>query len=129
MYKLCLNSRDDLIIINLQKIAYFQANGNYTRMCYIGGETHLLTIGLSKIEEYLRATASAGVATSMLRLGRSLIINQNFLSEINVLKHRLTLSDCEGHAHCLEVPKPLLKEYKEKINKYYMTRPADGPKS
>lgn len=122
MHKLCLNSRDELIILDLQKIAYFLANGNYTRMCYISGETHLLSIGLSKIEEYLRATANAGVTTSMLRLGRSLIFNQNFLSEINLLKHKLTLSDREGHSHTLTVPKPLLKEYKEKINTYYSSR-------
>lgn len=124
--KLCLSSRDELIILDLQNIAYFLANGNYTKMCYIGGETHLLSLGLSKIEEYLRTMASAGVSTSMLRLSRSLIINQTFLSEINVLKHKLSLSDREGHVHVLDVPKPLLKEYKEKISKFYSGRPQDA---
>ena len=56
MYKLCLNTRDELLIINLEKIAYFQANGNYTHLKYMDGETHLITLGISKIEELIRMT-------------------------------------------------------------------------
>lgn len=122
MYKLCLNSRDELIIINLVKIAFFQANGNYTHLCYIDGETHLLTIGLSKVEEFIRKTWPKVMPSPFVRLGRSLIINQTFLSEISVLRQKLTLSDNEGHSYSLSVPKPLLKEYKEKINDFYLSR-------
>lgn len=49
MPKLCLNSRDDLIILNLDHVAFFQANGNYTQLTYISGQKQLLTIGLSKV--------------------------------------------------------------------------------
>jgi len=125
MYKLCLNSRDELLIINLEKIAFFQANGNYTHLNYIGGETHLLTIGLSKVEEYIRKTWPKVNPSPFVRLGRSLIINQTFLSEISILKQRLTLSDCEAHSYSLNVPKPLLKSYKENINDMYMKRNND----
>ena len=120
MNKLCLNSRDELMIILLEKVAYFQAQGNYTRLCYIGGETHLLTIGLSKVEEYLRKSWPKNETTPFIRLGRSVIINQTYLSGINVLKQRVSLSDFNSHTHHLSVPKPLLKEYKEKINQYYV---------
>lgn len=122
MYKLCLNSRDELLIIDLGKVAFFQASGNYTRLNYILGETHLLTIGLSKVEEYIRMALSKDTPSPFIRLGRSLIINQSFLSEINVLKQKLTLSDCGRHSYSLPVPKPLLKEYKERINEFYLKR-------
>lgn len=120
MNKLCLNSRDELMIILLEKVAYFQAQGNYTRLCYIGGETHLLTIGLTKVEEYLRKSWPKNETTPFIRLGRSVIINQTYLSGINVLKQRVSLSDFNSNTHHLSVPKPLLKEYKEKINQYYV---------
>ncbi|MCM1142287.1 MAG: LytTR family transcriptional regulator DNA-binding domain-containing protein [Muribaculum sp.] len=122
MYKLCLNSRDELLIINLEKIAYFQANGNYTHLNYIEGEKHLLTIGLSKVEEYIRKTWPKEKPSPFIRLGRSLIINQSFLSEISVLKQKVILSDCGSHSYSLSVPKPLLKEYKEIINELYVNR-------
>lgn len=124
MYKLCLNARDELLIIDLEKIAFFQANGNYTHLNYILGETHLLTIGLSKVEDLIRITWPKDKPSPFVRLGRSLIINQNYLSEISVLKQKITLSDREQHSYSLSVPKPLLKEYKEKINEMYIKRIA-----
>ena len=122
MYKLCLNARDELLIIDLEKIAFFQANGNYTHLNYILGETHLLTIGLSKVEDLIRITWPKDKPSPFVRLGRSLIINQNYLSEISVLKQKITLSDRGKHSYSLSVPKPLLKEYKEKINEMYIKR-------
>lgn len=120
MYKLCLNSRDELLIIDLEKIAFFQANGNYTQLKYIQGESHLLTIGLSKVEEYIRRTWPKEKPSPFVRLGRSLIINQGYLTEISVTRQKVILSDYMGNAHSLSVSKPLLKAYKEKINTLYL---------
>lgn len=122
MKKLCLNSRDELIIIALEKVAFFQAKGNYTHMNYLHGETHLLTTGLSKVEEFIRKSWPKDQPSPFIRLGRSLIINQTYLTEISVLKQRIRLSDYEGHSYLLAVPKPLLKEYKEKINELYISK-------
>ncbi len=126
MYKLCLSSRDDLLIIDLEKIAYLQANGNYTHLNYISGDTHLLTIGLSKIEDYIRRSWPVTIRSPFVRLGRSLIINQKFLRGISVLRQKITLSDNEGRSYTLNVPKPLLKEYKEKINNLYINKEKHG---
>lgn len=120
MYKLCLNSRDVLLIIELDKVAYFQANGNYTQLTYISGECHLLSMGLSKLEEYIRKALPKDAVSPFVRLGRSFIINQSLLFSINVLKQKLILSDNEGHTYTLSVPKPILKEYKQKINGLYL---------
>lgn len=120
MYKLCLNSRDELLIIDLEKVAFFQANGNYTQFTYIGGESHLITLGLSKIEEFIRKSWPKEMVSPFVRLGRSLIINQTFLSGISVLKSKITLSDKATNSYILTVPKPLLKMYKEKIHEFYM---------
>lgn len=122
MYKLCLNSRDELLIIDLQKIAFFKANGNYTHFQYISGGVHLVTLGLSKVEEYIRASWPKDVPSPFVRLGRSLIINQTFLSGISVLKQKVTLSDNDGHTYSLNVPKPLIKTYKEQITNLYLRK-------
>lgn len=113
MYKLCLNSRDELLIIDLQKLACLQASGNYTQVLYIGAKGPLVGIGLSKIEEYLKRAWPADRPSPMIRLGRSLIINQSYVTQVSILSQKLVLSDCEGHNITLEAPKPILKQYKD----------------
>lgn len=122
MKKVCINTRDELLIIDLDRVAFFQANGNYTRLTYISGHALTLNTGKAGVEKILSAALPKG-ATMFLRLGRSLIINQTFLSNINVLKQYVTLSDLESHHFKLSVPKALLKVYKEKVLARY-THPS-----
>lgn len=116
MMKLCLNTRDELLIVDLSRIAYFQANGNYTQIMYIKGQQQMIVVGLSKIEEYIKRTWPKEKSSPFIRMGRSLIINQNYLYSINTLRQKLVLSDFSGHVYTLTVPKCLLKEYKKQIN-------------
>ena len=126
MKKVCINTRDELLILDLDKIAYFQANGNYTRLTYISGQALALNMGLSGVEKLLSATLAKGTS-SFVRLGRSLVINENYLSNINLLKQYLVLSDIDSHQHKLPVSKALLKLLKEKFTKRYAAAPkAEG---
>lgn len=130
MAKICLNSRDELIILDLDRVAYFQANGNYTQLTYLSGQKQLLTLGLSKIEAVIRAATPAGHRSSFLRLGRSLIVNKRFIVTISVPKQKLYLGDYDNHLFGLSVPKPLLKALKEEIASSYGGSPrktADNP--
>lgn len=119
MRKVCLNTRDELLIIDLDRVAFFQANGNYTRLTYISGHALMLNTGLSGVEKILAAVLPKGVPAMFVRMGRSLIINQIYLSNINVLKQYLTLSDLESHHFKLTVPKNLLRIYKGKVAAKY----------
>lgn len=113
MLKLCINSRDELFILDLEKVVYMQANGNYTRIVYNEGMQVMVTLGLSKLEGMIKMVVPKDVQSPFVRLGRSYIINQDYLAHIDVLKQRLTLSDCQTHRHVLEMPKALLKAYKD----------------
>lgn len=123
MAKFCLNMRDEMLIIDLQKVVFFQANGNYTELTYIEGQKQMLTLGLSKVEEYIKKALRADIPSSFIRVGRSLIINQRYLYSINTLKQKLILSDCANHTYILSVSKSLLKAYKEIMsNKYSVNK-------
>ena len=115
MLKLCLNSRDEMYILDLEKVAYMAANGNYSRIVYIEGMQVMATMGISKMEEMIKKVIPADGKSPFVRLGRSLMINQNYLSHINILKQRITLSDNQTHSNKKEVPKALLKAYKDLI--------------
>ena len=111
MRKICINNRDEMVILFVDNIAYIMADGNYTKICYIGGMTTVLSFGLSKIEEMVSAAYAEGTVSPFVRLGRSVIINQLFLYDINILKQHLVLSDCMKNTITLKLPKLLLKKY------------------
>lgn len=122
MLKLCINSRDELFVLDLDKVAYIQASGNYSRIVYIGGMRMMITLGLSKLEGMIKMIVPKDRRSPFVRLGRSLLVNQTYLTHINVLKQRLTLSDNQEHSYVLDVPKALLKAYKDLIRKSFAER-------
>ena len=122
MLKLCINSRDELFVLDLDKVAYIQASGNYSRIVYIGGMQMMITLGLPKLEGMIKMIVPKDRRSPFVRLGRSLLVNQAYLTHINVLKQRLTLSDNQEHSYVLDVPKALLKAYKDLIRKSFAER-------
>ena len=117
MKKICINNRDEMVILFVDNIAYIMADGNYTKICYMGGMTTVLSFGLSKVEAMVSAAYAEGTISPFVRLGRSVIINQLFLYDINILKQHLVLSDCMKNTITLKLPKPLLKKYKDVVSR------------
>lgn len=117
MKKICINNRDEMVILFVDNIAYIMADGNYTKICYMGGITTVLSFGLSKVEAMVSAAYAEGTISPFVRLGRSVIINQLFLYDINILKQHLVLSDCMKNTITLKLPKPLLKKYKDLVSR------------
>lgn len=115
MSVLCLNSRDELLLVEIEKIAFLQADGNYTRLTYIGSRQINLTMNISGVEKLIAKAVPKDAPGSFIRLGRSLIINQAYLSSISVAKQRVVLSDNAEHTYSLPVPKDTLKEYKRAV--------------
>ena len=112
------NSNLDMFSLEMfENIAYIMADGNYTKICYIGGLSTVLSLGISKIETMLSQAYPKGTTSPFIRLGRSVIINQMFLYDINVLKQHLVLSDCLKNSVTLKLPKPLLKKYKDMVSR------------
>lgn len=110
MPKLFLNTRDELVCIETDKIAVVQANGNYSRVVYITKKEVMLTMSISKLEEILKSFNHAG--HKYLRLGRSFIVNHAYLQKIDLLKQQLVLSDNDKNDIRITLPKQILKTYK-----------------
>lgn len=111
MKKILINKRDEMVVVHLDNLAYLLADGSYTKIVYIGGMQTTLAIGISDMEKII-TNAYSKKPSPFIRLGRSLILNQSFLYSINLIKHRITLSDTVKNVLQLELPKPLLKKYK-----------------
>lgn len=117
--KFCINTRDEIIIINLDEVACFQANGNYTNICYMSGQKMTVSIGISKMEQLISKLYPKGEPSTFLKVGRSLLINQKYLCHIDTLKQKVVLSDYKKSLINISIGKNLLKKLKVYIGEQY----------
>ena len=115
MRKVYIKNRDELIVLHPDSVAYMLADGNYTKIVYISGVQVVLTMGITKVEQLFAESIDSDSTCEFVRLGRSLVINQNFLHHINVAKQKLTLFDGNKSTLTLQLPKQLLKTYKAEL--------------
>ncbi len=57
-----------MIMLFVDNIAYIMADGNYTKICYIGGMTTVLSFGISKVETLVSASYADGEVSPFVRL-------------------------------------------------------------
>lgn len=122
---LCLSFRDDLVVVRLEKVACIVADGNYSKIHPIAGDPVTVTVGISKREDAVRTAWPRELPCPMVRLGRSLVVNREYVTSISVPSKKLVLSDGEGHAVKLSVSPNLLKDLKSLLDKLYNS-PASG---
>lgn len=108
---LLLNSRDELLRIDTNKIVYLEADGNYTNIYTVNRLKGVVSINLSHMQQTLSETLKRQ-ASVFVRIGKKHIINHTYIYSINVLKQKLTLSDGEKFTFTLDVSKEALKNLK-----------------
>ena len=113
MKKLILfNSRDSLLRMDADKIVYFEADGNYTRVVSINQLKATLGCNLSQTEHAL-TTQLAEEARNFMRIGKRFIVNLEYVYNINIAKQCLILSDMKHFAFQLPISREALKRMKE----------------
>ena len=108
------NSRDELSRIEVDKIVYFEGDGNYTNIVTANKLKTVIGMNLSQMEKTL-AERLGERATMFMRIGKRFIINMNYVFQVNVAKQKLVLSDQQGFAFQLPGSKEALKKIKELV--------------
>ena len=96
----------------MREIAYFEADGNYTDIMLSNKLKCTVGMSLGKMEAILSERLQ-GKVMYFARIGKRYVINLNMVFQINVLKHRLVLSDFRQCYYTLDVSKDALKKLKE----------------
>lgn len=109
---LYLNSRDELYKIDITRIVFFEADGNYTGFTLCNGQKGSVCMNLAQIQKLIAENLSDSAAT-FARIGKRHIINMNYVFHISLLKQRLTLSDGASFAYDLDISKEALKKLKD----------------
>lgn len=108
------NSRDKLIRLGIQKIVYFEGDGNYTYIVTANKQKICVTLNLSHTEEALAKQLGSN-ANQFMRIGKRFIVNMNYIYQIDIQKQTLMLSDCDHFLFQIPVSKEALKSVKELV--------------
>jgi len=106
------NSRDELQRIEVSKIVYCEADGNYTDVVMVNKLRASILMNLGEMEKALAAQLGSE-AQMFMRIGKRFIINLQYVYSINVLKQQLILSDYDHFAFQVTISKEALKKMKE----------------
>ena len=106
------NSRDELQRIEVSKIVYFEADGNYTDIVMINKLRASVCMNLGEMEKAL-AVQLGDDSKQFMRIGKRFIINMHFVYSINIQKQQLILSDYDHFAFQISISKDALRRMKE----------------
>lgn len=106
------NTRDELIKVDVRKVAYFEADGNYVHIHFTNGiETMILTT-LQNVTRLL-AEYSSDSDVRFIRVGKRYILNVSVIYKINIPKQELILTDfINPNPQILHISKEALKQLK-----------------
>ena len=93
---------------------YVSSEGNYSNVVTSDGRSRLVTYQLGQIEDSINDQLGDEGMT-FFRLGRSLIINTEYIYFVDVTKQVLILSDFHGSFHELSASKEVLAKLKAYI--------------
>lgn len=109
---LYLNARDEFYRVDISKIVYFEADGNYTNFVLSNKLKGVVLMNLSQMQTVLSESLKEE-ASIFARIGKRFIVNLNYVYHIEVLRQKLMLSDGEMFAYQLPISKEALKRLKE----------------
>lgn len=111
---LIISMSNDLLRVAASHILYISSDGNYCNFFQTGGEIRLVTFQLGQIERMI-AEQLPELSQNFVRIGKSLIINLNYVYYIHVPKQQLILVDNQHNRYTLSASKEALKALKELI--------------
>lgn len=112
---LYFKTRDELLKVDLRRVVYFEADGNYTKIVSANGLVSMVLLNLGKIEQLL-SLRSKNETQTFARIGKRYIINMVFIYQIHLLKQELTLSDQRFFTETLSISKDALRKLKELLS-------------
>lgn len=104
-------SASEILRIPSDMVVFVTADGNYSVITTADGGEYVLTMQLGKVERHFGAMLDEN-DNRFVRIGKSLIINRDFITLINPQLQKLVLSDCRSFSHEVSASKEALKELK-----------------
>lgn len=111
---LIIKTRDEFLRIKINDILYLEADRNYTKLLLTEGIQFTFAINIGKMEEMFENQVVES-KKMLVRVGKSVIINKNYILQINLPKQKLLLLPPGGKPRELVVSKEPLKALKDML--------------
>ena len=121
MEQIIISKGTELLRIPSRRLVFISSEGNYSNVVTLDNRKRLVTYQLGQLEDMI-ADQLGDKGFNFLRLGRSLIINTDYIYVIDIAKQQLILSDCAGCYHELSASREVLiklKAYIESLRSIY----------
>lgn len=106
------NTRDELIKVDIRKVSYFEADGNYVHIHYVNGLKAVVLTTLKNISGLL-SECTSNSEVRFIRVGKRYILNAFVIYKINIPKQELILTDfVNPNPQILHISKEALKQLK-----------------
>ena len=113
--QLIISNTAELVRLYAEDIVSIEADGNYSTLYLVGDKKRVVLFQLGQLERIMSEQLSEE-AEAFIRIGRSLIINRNYIYYINLNRQLLLLRDPNGRRYeTLRVSHESLKKLKELI--------------
>ena len=89
---LIITNSNEVVRVTPDRIVYVSSDGNYSTLVLTGQKEHVFSINLSAMQKLIE-TQLKDESRQFIRIGKSLIINYNYIYLINISKQQLILSD------------------------------------
>ncbi|MBQ0086783.1 MAG: LytTR family transcriptional regulator DNA-binding domain-containing protein [Bacteroidales bacterium] len=120
MKHIIISKSTELLRVPVDYMMYVSSDGNYSNIITLDGRSRLVCLQLGQVEDII-AEQLGDNGGNFLRLGRSLIINTNYIYLVDVAKQQLILSDCKGSWHELTASREVLIKLKTYIESLKLT--------
>lgn len=114
--RLIFSTSTEIVRVPADAVVYVSADGNYSAITMVDGASHVLTLQLGQIERRF-AELLDNNDNRFIRIGKSLIVNRDFIAFINPQRQKMVLSDCRTFRHEVTASREALKSLKELLEK------------
>lgn len=111
-HTLILSNVNELVRIKPERIVFISSDGNYSTLTLHDRSEQVVTFNLSRMQKLMEEQLH-NEASLFIRIGKSLIINRNYIYKINLTKQILVLADMNiDGTFTLSASKEALKQLK-----------------
>lgn len=113
---LIFTTTTEIVRVPADSVVFITADGNYSAITLADGENFVLTLQLGQIERRIAEMLDKD-DHRFIRIGKSLIVNRDFIAFIHPVRQKMILSDCRNFRHEVSASKDALKALKELLEK------------
>ena len=106
-----ISTNTELLRVPSERLMYISSEGNYSKVFTQDGHYHLVAYQLGQLEDLMNEQLG-DEDTPFVRIGKSLIVNKDYIYLIDVSEQVIIVSDCRGQFHKLKASRKALTQIK-----------------